>query len=145
MDIALLRSSFAALQPSADALARRFYARLFATYPQVRPMFKATDFSEQRRKLMASVAAVVALADKPDTLGPVLATMGRQHGELGVQPRHYEYVAASMLAAMADECGDGWTPELARAWDEALQFVSARMIAATAASAADPVGAAAAR
>src|SRR6188474_1631814 len=103
MDVALLRSSFAALQPSADALARRFYARLFATYPQIRPMFGATDFSEQRRKLMASVAAVVAMADRPEALEPVLAIMGQKHGALGVQPQHYEYMGASMLAAMADE------------------------------------------
>ncbi|HTE05272.1 MAG TPA: globin domain-containing protein [Planctomycetota bacterium] len=130
MDIALLRSSFGLLQPSADALARRFYARLFATYPQVRPLFKTQDFTEQRRKLMASVAAVVALVDRPETLGPVLATMGRQHQELGVLPRHYEYVAGSMLAAMADEAGAAWTPEIAHTWDEALHIVAERMIAA---------------
>lgn len=134
MDVALLRSSFATLQPSADSLARRFYARLFATYPQVRPMFKTTDFAEQRRKLMASVAAVVAMADRPEALEPVLAVMGRQHAELGVQPQHYEYVGASMLAAMADECGEAWTPELSRSWDAALRFVSARMMAAQAAA-----------
>ena len=132
MDVALLRSSFATLQPSADALARRFYARLFATYPQLRPMFAGTDFTEQRRKLMASVAAVVALADKPDALEPVLASMGRQHNQLGVQPQHYEYVGASMLAALADECGEAWTPELSQTWDAALRFVSGRMIAAQA-------------
>ena len=130
MNVALLRSSFATLQPSADSLARRFYARLFATYPQLRPMFGATDFSEQRRKLMASVAAVVAMADRPEPLEPVLAVMGRQHGALGVQPQHYEYVAASMLAAMADECGEAWTPELAQTWDAALRFVSSRKLAA---------------
>ena len=134
MNIALLRSSFAALQPAADALARRFYARLFATYPQVRPLFRSADLAEQRRKLMASLAAVVALADRPDTLGPVLATMGAQHARLGVEPRHYEYVTASMLAAMADGCADAWTPELARTWDEALQLVSRQMIAAGAAA-----------
>jgi len=130
MDVALLRSSFASLQPSADALARRFYARLFATYPQLRPMFAGADFTEQRRKLMASVAAVVALADRPEALEPVLAVMGRQHGALGVQPQHYEYVAGSMLAAMADECGEAWTPELAQTWDAALRFVGGRMLAA---------------
>jgi hemoglobin-like flavoprotein len=134
MDVALLRSSFSALQPSADALARRFYARLFATYPQLRPMFRETDFSEQRRKLMASVAAVVANADRPDALEPVLATMGRQHAALGVQPLHYEHVSASMLAALADECGEAWTPELSRTWDAALRFVSTRMLAAQAAA-----------
>ena len=133
MDVVLLRSSFATLAPRADALARRFYARLFATYPQVRPMFKTTDFAEQRRKLMASVAAVVALADRPEQLEPVLAVMGRQHAELGVEPRHYEYVGASMLAALADECGEAWTPELSRTWDAALRLVSDRMLAATAA------------
>jgi|KBSSwiStaDraftv2_1062776.scaffolds.fasta_scaffold98840_1 hemoglobin-like flavoprotein len=135
MDVALLRSSFTGLQPSADALARRFYARLFATYPQVRPMFQATDFAEQRRKLMASVAAVVAMVDRPEALEPVLAAMGRQHAELGVQPQHYDYVGASMLAAMADECGDAWTPELSRTWDAALRYVSARMLAAQSAEA----------
>ncbi|MBM3985800.1 MAG: hemin receptor [Planctomycetes bacterium] len=130
MDVALLRSSFAALQPSADSLARRFYARLFATYPQVRPLFRNTDFTEQRRKLMASVAAVVALADRPDELEPVLARMGREHGQLGVQPHHYDYVTASMLAAMADERGQAWTPALSDTWDEALRFVGGRMVAA---------------
>lgn len=130
MDVALLRTSFAGLQPSADALARRFYARLFATYPQVRPLFTTTDFAEQRRKLMASVAAVVALADRPEALQPVLAALGARHGALGVQPQHYEFVSASMLAALSDECGPAWTPQVAEAWDEALRAVSAMMIAA---------------
>jgi len=56
--------------------------------------------------------------------------MGRQHSELGVLPHHYEFVTGSMLAAMADECGPAWTPELAHTWDEALRFVSSLMIAA---------------
>lgn len=130
MDITLLRSSFETLKPQADDLAKRFYARLFSTYPQVRPLFRVTDFGEQRKKLMASVAAVVALVDRPEQLKPVLATMGRQHGELGVQPRQYDFVRASMLAAMSDSLGERWTPELSHTWDEALRFVSDEMCGA---------------
>lgn len=129
MDIALLRSSFEQLKPQADDLAKRFYARMFSTYPQVRPLFKVTDFTEQRRKLMASVAAVVALVDRPEQLKPVLATMGRQHADLGVQPHQYDFVRASMLAAMADHLGERWTAELSHTWDEALRFVSHEMCA----------------
>lgn len=129
MDIALLRSSFETIKPQADDLARRFYARMFSTYPQVRPLFKTQDFSEQRRKLMASVAAVVALVDRPEQLKPVLATMGRQHADIGVQAHQYDFVRASMLAAMADHLGERWTAELSHTWDEALRFVSDEMCA----------------
>jgi len=138
MDIALLRSSFEQLKPQADDLAKRFYARMFSTYPQVRPLFKVTDFTEQRRKLMASVAAVVALVDRPEQLRPVLATMGRQHADIGVQPKQYDFVRASMLAAMADSLGERWTAELSHTWDEALRFVSDEMCAGARAGA--PVG-----
>ena len=127
MDIALLRSSFVTIKPQADDLAQRFYARMFSTYPQVRPLFKTQDFAEQRRKLMASVAAVVALVDRPEQLKPVLATMGRQHADIGVQPHQYDFVRASMLAAMADSLGERWTAELSHTWDEALRFVSDEM------------------
>ena len=130
MDITLLRSSFETLKPQADDLAQRFYARLFSTYPQVRPLFKTNDFAEQRRKLMASVAAVVALVDRPEQLRPVLATMGRQHAEIGVQRHQYDFVRASMLAAMSDHLGERWTPELSHTWDAALRFVSDEMCAA---------------
>ena len=102
---------------------------MFSTYPQVRPLFKVTDFTEQRRKLMASVAAVVALVDRPEPLRPVLATMGRQHADFGVQPGQYDFVRASMLAAMADSLGERWTAELSHTWDEALRFVSDEMCA----------------
>ncbi len=132
MDVSLLRASFQRLSPDADALARRFYARMFATYPQVRPLFKLDDFTEQRRKLMASVAAVVANVEKPEVLLPLLRKMGAEHEGYGVQPHQYDYVRASMLSAMADTLGKDWTPEISAAWDEALRTVSAIMCPASA-------------
>jgi hemoglobin-like flavoprotein len=81
---------------------------------------------------MASVAAVVAAVDKPDALLPILHKMGREHVAYGVEPHQYDYVRASMLAAMSDELGDGWTPEIAGTWDEALRTVSEVMCSAPA-------------
>ena len=130
MNVTVLRSTFAELAPHADDVARAFYARLFSTWPQARPLFTETDFTEQRRKLMASVAAVVAAVDKPEALAPALQSLGRRHGEIGIQPRHYQWVSAAMLATLSDRFGERWTPEVAHTWDEALHVVSQSMIAA---------------
>jgi methyl-accepting chemotaxis protein len=129
VNVALLRSSFQAIAPRADDVARRFYARMFAVYPQVRPLFAGTDPDAQRSKLMASVAAVVALVDRPDELEPVLQQMGARHEDYGVQAHQYEYVCASMLATLAETLGEGWTAEVAQTWSDALRHVSDRMIA----------------
>jgi hemoglobin-like flavoprotein len=130
MNVALLRSSFDTIAPRADDVARRFYARMFAVYPQVRPLFAATEPALQRRKLMASVAAVVSLVDRLEELEPALQRLGASHQGYGVAPHQYEYVRASMLATLAETLGDGWTAEVAQTWSAALHHVSDRMIAA---------------
>lgn len=134
MNVPLLRSTFQQLAPVADDVAARFYARMFSVYPQVVPLFRDTDPVAQRKKLMASVAAVVTLVDRPDELEPVLEQMGRSHEGYGVQPLQYEFVCASMLATMAETLGDAWTAEVSETWAAALRHVSDRMIAAQAAS-----------
>ena len=135
MDVSLLRSSFDAVKPHADDVARAFYARMLATFPQVRPLFAQTDFEAQRRNLMATLGSVVALADKPDELTPVLQRLGQSHHGHGVVASQYPYVAFSLMATLADHLGDGWTEELATTWEAALDVVSAAMIEAQAAAA----------
>jgi hemoglobin-like flavoprotein len=136
LNVALLRPSFGRIAPLADDVAQRFYARLFAVYPQVRPLFARTEPASQRQKLMASVGAVVTLVDRPDELEPVLQKLGASHLEYGVASHHYEYVCASMLATLAETLAHDWTPELAQTWSDALRHVSDRMIAAQQAAAA---------
>jgi hemoglobin-like flavoprotein len=135
MNVELLRSTFERVRPIADDAARNFYGHMFKVYPQVKPLFANTDFTEQRKKLMASVAAVVALVDKPDELGPVLEKMGESHAGYGVEAHQYAYVSASMLTTLADALGDDWTPEVASIWANALALVSEKMIEAQAACA----------
>ncbi|GJM20584.1 MAG: flavohemoprotein [Planctomycetota bacterium] len=130
MNISLLRESFNLVRPHADAVAQDFYATLFSTYPQVKPLFKNADPAEQRRKLMASVAAVVAAADEPEVLEPVLEAMGARHVDYGVSADMYAPVTHTMMGALARAAGEAWTPELASSWLAALEMVSARMIEA---------------
>jgi len=69
LNVTLLRSTFDQIAPRADDVAQRFYARMFTVYPQVRPLFANTVPAEQRKKLMASIATVVALVDRPEDAG----------------------------------------------------------------------------
>jgi hemoglobin-like flavoprotein len=130
MDIALLRTSFDAVRPHADDAAKAFYGTLLGTFPQVRPLFTNTEFTAQRKKLMASIAAVVNLVDKPDELLPALEKMGRSHVDYGVTKAMYPYVTFSLLHTLAGFFGDDWTAELSSTWGEALDVVCARMIEA---------------
>ncbi len=130
MNVALLRETFERIRPQAHAVALRFYERMFAVYPQVRPLFAGTDPQEQPRKLMATLSAVVAVVDRPDELLPMLDRLGRSHVDYGVQPEQYPYVTASLLATLAEEFGSDWNAEVAETWSAALEFVSARMIEA---------------
>lgn len=135
MDVTLLRSTFDLVSTDADRLTRDFYEHLLGTFPQVRPLFAETDFAEQRRKLAASLAAVVASVDRPDVLLPVLDDLGRGHAALGITPGMYGYVGFSMLSTLARHLGDAWTEEAATTWEAALGFCSERMIAAASAAA----------
>ncbi len=132
MDVACLRSTFAQIAPDADAVAKAFYDRMFRVYPQVKPLFKNTEPANQRKKLMASLGAIVNLADDPGELSPLLEQLGRSHAAYQVEPQHYPFVAASLMATLAEAFGEAWTPAAADTWSTALGVVSEAMIAAQA-------------
>ena len=55
---ALVRSTFAKIEPMSDQAAAMFYDRLFAIDPDLRPMFK-NDMKKQGAMLMAVLATAV--------------------------------------------------------------------------------------
>ena len=56
--VALAQQSFTKLAPVSDRAAMIFYTRLFELAPSITPLL-APDMTEQRGKLMATLAAVV--------------------------------------------------------------------------------------
>jgi hemoglobin-like flavoprotein len=132
MNLDLLQKNFEDLKAGPDAFARNFYDRMLSTYPQIKPLFADTDFPEQRKKLIQSLASIVSLASNPEGFGTYLDKLGRSHNNYGVIARHYSYVTASLLASLKETLGDDWTEEAASSWDAALDLVSQQMINAQA-------------
>lgn len=134
-DTRLLQASLNLVAPVADQLIADFYDRLFAEYPQVRPMFPAV-MDAQKEKLLKAVIALVTHYDTPEALMPALTTMGRNHVRYGAQAAHYGAVGQTLLATLEKFAGDAWTPEVAGAWERAYTFAAGTMMAAADAEAA---------
>lgn len=125
--VALVQTSFAKVAPVADQAAQIFYDRLFAVAPQVRSLFP-NDMTEQRRKLMATLAVVVNGLDKLETILPAASALAKRHISYGAQPGHYPVVGEELLWTLERGLGDGWTTDVAAAWAAAYTTLSNFMI-----------------
>jgi len=124
--IVLVKASFADAAAEPGALARRFYERLFAAAPDVRPLF-TTEPAEQERKLSLELLAIVERLDRVDDLVARTHDLGVRHVRYGARPAHYEVVGTALLGALGDVLGPRFTPEVAAAWRYAYNLVAEAM------------------
>lgn len=115
----LVKQTWQKVVPMADTAARLFYDRLFEIDATTRPLFKATNPAEQRRKLIQALTVVVEGFDHLEALVPTLADLGRRHAQYGVTDGHYDTVGAALLWTLEQGLGSGWTPEVKAAWSAA--------------------------
>ena len=123
-----MQQSFAKVAPISETAAVLFYGRLFEIAPTVKSMFPA-DMTEQRKKLMAMLAAVVSgLGNLPSIL-PAASALAKRHVSYGARAEHYPVVGAALLWTLQKGLGENWTPEVADAWTAAYETLSRYMIA----------------
>jgi len=120
----LVKNSWQKLAPMADTAASLFYERLFAIDATIRALFKTTNLTEQRRKLIQALALVVNGLDNLDALVPAIADLGRRHAQYGVKEGQYDTVGAALLWTLEQGLGSGWTPEVKAAWSGAYTLVA---------------------
>jgi hemoglobin-like flavoprotein len=123
--VGLLRKSFAALLPVAEAAAALFYARLFELDPSLRSSVSG-DLREQGRRLMHMLTVVVRGLDTPETLQPALRSLGRQVG-YGVTHAHDASAELAMLWTLEQALGSEFTPEVREAWRAAHTWLIATL------------------
>lgn len=128
--IQLVQNTFEQVKPIADVAAELFYGRLFELDPALRSYFKA-DLREQKQKLMAALAFVVAGLSRPDTILPAVRELGQRHIGYGVQPQHYETVGTALLWTLKQGLGDQFTSDVRAAWRAAYGLLSSVMQEAT--------------
>ena len=122
-----VQDSFAKVVPIADTAASIFYDRLFTIAPETRALFPA-DMTEQRRKLIATLAAVVSGLGNLDSILPVASALAKRHVGYGVTANHYEPVGEALLWTLRRGLGFDWTADVAAGWTAAYATLSGFMI-----------------
>ena len=125
--VTLVQQSFAKVAPISEAASTLFYDRLFEVAPSVRAMFPE-DMTEQRKKLMGMLAAVVSGLSNLETILPAASALAKRHVAYGAKAEHYPVVGATLLWTLEKGLGEAWTPELATAWTAAYGTLSGYMI-----------------
>jgi nitric oxide dioxygenase len=125
--INLVQQSFAKVAPISEQAAVLFYDRLFEVAPQVKSLFPA-DMTEQRRKLMATLAFVVGGLGNLQSILPAASSLATRHVGYGARPEHYPVVGGALLWTLEKGLGSDWTPEVADAWTAAYGTLSSFMI-----------------
>jgi nitric oxide dioxygenase len=125
--VKLVQDSFAKVAPISEQAAVLFYDRLFDVAPSVRAMFP-DDMTEQRKKLMGTLAVVVNGLSNLGAILPAASALAKRHVDYGAKPEHYPVVGGALLWTLEKGLGDSWTPEVAEAWTAAYGTLSGYMI-----------------
>jgi hemoglobin-like flavoprotein len=130
-DVSRVRDGFDLIWPVSDRTVEMFYDRLFEAQPDLRALF-GRDMAEQKRKFIATLAAIVAHLDDKKARFSITGTLGQHHGAYGVVPGHYVLVREALMSTLAQTLGPAWTVEAATSWQRAYDCVSAEMQEASA-------------
>lgn len=137
IDYQILKQSFAHIEPVAPKVISYFYARLFLTDPELRAIFPlAMDLPRQH--FLTALTRCVWSMDNPQGLTEFLGQLARDHRKYGVQEKHYRSLGDALLASLRAFSGRAWTAEVQSAWETAVSHITAVMIEATRAAAAEP-------
>jgi hemoglobin-like flavoprotein len=128
LDLDALETSFDLVAPRGDELVDRFYDRLFATAPAVKPLFAGTDLRRQKGMLLAALVLLRRSLRDLDAIVPTLHKLGARHVAYGAVPEHYPVVGEVLITSMAEVAGDAWRPEYERAWVAAYGVVAGAML-----------------
>lgn len=124
-DQRVLRESLPTVEPLADTVGY-LYAALFRDNPSLRRLFPDSLHAQQER-FAWSLKTLIDNLDRPDTIVPLFAELGRAHRKLGVRTVHYGPFGSAFLEALRGRAGAALRPEHEAAWRRAYDFLAAVM------------------
>ena len=129
IDLRALETSFDLVASDGDALMDSFYARLFATAPEVKPLFAPTNPRRQKTMLLGALVLLRKSLRDLDAIVPTLRGLGAKHVAYGARPAHYPVVGEVLIASMAEVAGEApRIPGTNTHWAAAFDIVAGAML-----------------
>ena len=124
---ATLNQSWDQVRPFGEKVPELMFQRLFFTNPEIKTLFRNTDFASLNKKLFEAIDHTISNLNNLEKLIPLLEGLGATHSKYGVTAQHYDAVGASLLWTLEHSVGNDWTAETASAWSTAYAFISSSM------------------
>jgi hemoglobin-like flavoprotein len=124
--VLLTQASWGHLELLADAVGTRFYSMLFERLPEVQPLFSG-DADNRGVTLMSMLGLAVHTLDRLADLGPTVQVLAQHHLQHNVKPEYYLPFRESLLEAMRQVLGRGFTPQVQEAWVAMLDTLAGEM------------------
>ncbi len=128
IDTRLLRDTLELTLASDDTFPRRFYDRLFAAHPEVKPLFHRSTPGALNKMFAQKIIAIVDHLDDPQWLGRELGTLAANHAAYGVTAEMYPWVGEALIATVREACGDAWTDAAEHAWRSAYASIETAIL-----------------
>ena len=117
LDLEALETSFDLIAPRGDELMDRFYARLFAAAPAVRPLFAGTDLRRQKAMLLSALVLLRKSLRDLDAIVPKLRAPRSAARRLRRAARALSRSSAARSSPRWPRWpATAWRPEYERAW-----------------------------
>ena len=121
----IVKATAGVVAEHAEEITKVFYPDMFAAHPELMRVFNKANqaIGEQPKALAASVVAYAVNLIDPDArdFTPVMHRIAHKHVSLGIRAQEYTIVGHHLMKAVGTVLGDAVTPEVAAAWDEALE------------------------
>jgi hemoglobin-like flavoprotein len=128
--IFLVQSSFACIAERAEEFGARFYANLFETHPEFRPLFR-NDMAAQTKMLMFILGSAVRGLNRMEEMLGGLCALGERHVDYGVKRADYNKLASILIRTLKEFLAGEFTVELQHAWVTVYGMVAQTMIEAS--------------
>ena len=126
-DVALMKSSFARIEPLGSNATVAFYDRLFDEAPDVRKLFGVT-IDVQAEKLWDALKFVLDSIDNFDACESALLALGARHAKFDLNADHYALVARILIDVVQENSNGHWTKGHSLAWKKTLDHISEIML-----------------
>jgi hemoglobin-like flavoprotein len=121
-----IRQSWALILPQRKAVCRDFYQRLFKTYPELQPLFKA-EIGVQADLFVTMINTVISALEHPERVRPLIERLGARHADYGVHSEDFAKFEQILLETLKQALGDGLDAESEAAWCEVFESLSRTM------------------
>lgn len=125
--VALVQASWAAMGPQLDAVAMRFYQRLFEADPTVRALF-SEDPRVQADILVTEMAMIVNSLPQFQAFTARARDLGARHVRYGVSHRHFDVAGRVLMQTLEEMLGPAFTDELRDAWRMGFDLMAETMM-----------------